>query len=139
MDESIWNILHDGSIEGLEGKIPGTVFVKIEIEYLAQMFSKSFKSLSVELEGCSLFEYYKDYGSIGTSDFQEIVNAKPWITSGEIKEGAMTIYCKDGFFRTEYKSILLYLEDQSPISIQQLDEKAKIYWDNFGKDSLKDS
>lgn len=100
------------------------------------MFSKSFQSITVKLDGYSLFEYYKDYEPPPISDFEEITKVKPWITSGEIKKEGLIIFCNDGFFRTEYQKSHLFLEDQTQISEQQLEEKSKVYWDNFGKKSI---
>jgi hypothetical protein len=54
MSAELWDILHDGVIEGVEGNVPGDVIFNIEIEYLRELFSDGGKNIIVRLIGCDV-------------------------------------------------------------------------------------
>jgi len=48
----IWNLLHDAVIVGIAGKVPGTLELDLQIDYLRTRFPDPGNLLRLLLEGC---------------------------------------------------------------------------------------
>jgi hypothetical protein len=54
---SIWNLLHDGCIERIEGNVRGDLSVFVSIEYLRSRFQDTGDCIVVKLIDCSQFAF----------------------------------------------------------------------------------
>src|SRR5471030_677788 len=80
MNPDIWNLLHDGSIEGASGCVPGTVRLEIDIQYLREKFPDNGRLMILTLHDCSKFEFSDNKDNL-PSGISEIENFCPEILS----------------------------------------------------------
>ena len=143
MNEAIWNLLHDGLIVNIEGEIPGDIILTVEIKYLRKMFSDDGENIIVKLYGCDFFQYRKDVGEIIIKGLDSINENQVEILSGDLKDGEFTIFCQhmmyereksgSGQLKLRYKDFSIFLDNGKQVLLDELDQKAEQYWDNFEK------
>lgn len=92
MNPQIWNLLHDGSIEGVSNCVPGIVRLFIDIRYLREKFPDSGRLIILTLHGCSTFEFSdnKDNLPRGIGD---IANYCPEILSARETDTCIEVTC----------------------------------------------
>ncbi|MEN8304618.1 MAG: hypothetical protein ABFQ64_11190, partial [Campylobacterota bacterium] len=88
-NHSIWNTLHDAYLVDIRGKVPGTVKIKVEIEYLANRLPGNADYIFLDLYECSYFQYelYETKNkTILYDDLNEISKQDPIVLSFDIKD-----------------------------------------------------
>ena len=137
MKPDIWNLLHDGSIEGASGSVPGTVRLEIDIQYLREKFSDDGRLIILTLHGCSKFEFSDNKDNLPRG-INEIANFCPEILSAR----DVGIYCEVtcfisnghyGVIRVAADDFTLALDSGRISTLEELDSIAKAYWKDFGK------
>jgi hypothetical protein len=68
---AIWKVFHDGSIVEIQGAFPN-IALRIEIEYLRNMFPSKGHSFWANVTGCQSMEFYNWKSEIHTSNLKEI-------------------------------------------------------------------
>src|SRR5881392_715634 len=126
MDPSLWNLLHDGSLEEASGNIPGNVTLHIGCMYLRDMFPDTGHGFVVSLESCSLLEY-KPHDMPIIQALDAIAELEPEILSAE-SGVPLEVCCSAGTLRLRYQTANLALDTGEPISLLQLNEAAERYW-----------
>jgi hypothetical protein len=130
-NSEVWKYLHDGSIDGIDGSVPGDVAVHVSIPYLRKAFAPSGQGFVILLKDCSLLEL-QDEGEPACSDLQEIARRSPEILS-IVSEDPLAIYCTMGTLSLAYGSDSLALDTGEAISVQDLDHASSSYWDSWSK------
>jgi len=128
---TIFNVFHDGSIDLVEGSVPGTVSVYVDIEYLRKRFSEPGEHFIVVLPSCVEFSFqlYDDENVI--VDFAEISDAWPGILSAEMDDDVCKVFTETGILRVKSSDGSIRLESGSEISLQELLDAATAYWDEW--------
>ena len=131
MSVELWDILHDGVIEGVDGNVPGDLTLTVEIEYLRELFSDGGKNFIVKLIGCDTLTYQPD----GPSELLDSLASEipEGIHSGEADGDLVRVYCMNGVLSIRYRDFSLMLDNGQPITLAELGEKSQEYWDSFGR------
>lgn len=142
-----WNVLHDGSIDSVEGGVPGDVRLSVEVPYLHEIWANGGDHLYIDLLDCTLFEWHvfgKDDQIIVFEDLKTIAQSKPQIRSAATVDSAIHLYIRgnvsskdgqthplwkvQGELRIRYDDMQIYLGNGDPVTLDEVREKAAEYW-----------
>lgn len=126
MNSSLWNLFHDGSIEHIEGTVPGNASLLLSIQYLRDRFPSAGTGFVVSLFDCNLFTF-QPYDEPEISDLAKIAALEPEILSAEPSD-PLEICCTLGTLLLRYKSAALALDSGEPVSLAELDAASEDYW-----------
>ncbi len=129
MDPTLWNLLHDGSIERIEGTVPGDLILHVSIDYLRKRFPGTGSGFDVRLVGCTTFTFSPYEGQV-TTDPVAVAALVPEILSAEPGH-PLRICCAGGCLEVRYDAATLSLDTGEPISLSQLDQAAESYWEEW--------
>jgi hypothetical protein len=129
MPRDTWAAFHDGSVTRIEGTLPGTLRLRIEIQYLREMFPTPGDAFAVTLTGCTRFSF-AEYDQPPIEDLARIAALEPEILYvGGLDP--LTLDCNDGTLALEYATMRVSLEDGQPVAYQELKVAWDKYWDAF--------
>lgn len=123
---SLWNYLHDGSLDRVDGSVPGEVSLFVSIPYLRKAFQPAGEGFILELKECSMFQLAEDDGDILT-DLAAIAERSPELLS-IVGESPLSIYTTRGTLTLAYASLELFLDSGQALSVPQLDQASAAYW-----------
>lgn len=126
--EEFWGALHDGGIECIEGKIPGTVSLEVSIRYLRQQFPGEGTGFKIVLSDCAQL-VYQEFDSSPVEDFDEIVGLEPEIVGVEKGTYPVVVNCVMGSLTVSYGAASIYLDSGDAVSLGELAAASKAYWD----------
>jgi hypothetical protein len=129
MNRDIWGVFHDGVVKLIEGTVPGTLKLEIEIDYLRRMFPEPGDRFVVMLFGCSKFTY-ADYDEPPTEDIAHIQCREPeilYITS----EQPVVLDCAKGTLEFEYDEMTVSLESGRAVGYESLASACRKYWTDW--------
>lgn len=129
MDVRIWNLLHDGGIDVIEGLVPGDLRLQVGLLYLRQMLPGDGEGFIVQLLNCTHFEY-TPWDMSGTCDLRAIEAACPEVLSAESGD-PVTVCCAGGMLRLRYEAVKVQLDSGEPIDLDVLQDAAERYWAAF--------
>ena len=136
--------MHDGSIVGIAGQVPGTVRVEVDIGYLRKRFPDAGKTIVVTLDGCTRFAYRPYEIKKGLppnekfiTDFDAIVALKPLISDAEMKGNVVIVAGSYGMFEAAALGGSLSLDSGRAITLDELIAVAEAYWAEFRERSRK--
>ena len=138
MSPEIWDLLHDGIIKEVKGTLSGDLDLTIEIEYIANKLLKNSNCIILKLQGCDLMELEHSIANETTRDIDTISNLNLWILTCEREGDHLLLYCRawqsydEGLLRMRYKSFEVFLENKSPISLNNMIRAADEYMDELG-------
>ncbi len=125
---TIWDVLHDGSIVGTSGTVPGTVRLDVSIEYLRERIVEPGETIQVTLISCTRFAY-REYGAQDfTTDLSTIADLEPEFLSAELVDGLCTVHCADGILEVAAADGALKLDTGRGVALSELIEVANAYW-----------
>jgi len=127
---NILGVFHDGSIVEINGDIP-SLQLRIEIEYLRNMFPEDGISFIASVSGCSFIQFHNWENATKTSLLAEIQSEEPEILSVEQEGNMALITCVTGELKISYEDIEFKLDTGSPISYSELEEACDKYWDDW--------
>lgn len=130
MDVGFWGLLHDGGIDAIYGNVPGTVSVKVSIQYLRQKFPGEGTGFTIELANCSELAY-REYDSAMVTDVGEIVALQPEIVGVEKDGNRVVVNCVMGSLNIIYESPSIHLDTGEDISFGELYTASKTYWEEW--------
>ncbi|PKV11351.1 hypothetical protein CVO74_20240 [Xanthomonas prunicola] len=133
MDSSLWNLLHDGSIERVDGSVPGDVSLLVSIGYLRNRFPGEGTGFVVLLSGCTHFTFHP-YDEPVLSDLAAIAALEPEILSAKAGD-PLEICCVMGTLSVRYKSCALSLDNGPPVALSELDAASEAYWREWSERS----
>ena len=125
----LWNILHDGTIAQIRGTVPGDIRLKVEIEYLRNMFSPPGQSIFVTLENCRRMHLLAPPKAARRALSEKRVT----ILSAKSDDGAIVVDSTEGDLVLEYDSFALELDSGERISLEQLAQASKQYWETLAR------
>ena len=126
MDASLWNVLHDGGIERIDGALPGEPTVHVSIEYLRNRFPGQGSGFVVHLRDCTQLAF-QPYDGPETSDLPQIAALEPEILSAEAGD-PLEICCVEGTLRARYGAANVFLDNGVPVALAELASAAEAYW-----------
>jgi len=129
MNRDIWGVFHDGVVKLIEGTVPGTLKLEIEIDYLRRMFPEPGDRFVVMLIGCSKF-VYAGYDEPPTEDLSHIQSREPeilYITS----EQPVVLDCNEGTLEIEYDEMTVGLESGQAVDYETLASACRKYWTDW--------
>lgn len=128
---TIWDVFHDGSVDRVEGSVPGTVTVYVGIQYLREMFPEPGEHFIVTLRDCTMFSY-KAYDSDEViTDFAGIADAWPGILSAEMDGVVCKVFGENGLMQVSSSDGSIRLDSGREISLEELLQAATKYWDDW--------
>jgi hypothetical protein len=136
MEYAFWNTLHDGSVNAVEGTIPGDITLSVGIEYLCAMLPTTAASLRVSLLRCHVFSY-KPYGEDAVSDLCEIASLEIEILSAVPHDGWIEVCCAGGTLKAAYQTVEIRLIEGQLVSQTDLEVAADRYWSEWEKRNRK--
>jgi hypothetical protein len=133
---AFWGLLHDGGLDTVTGTVPGSVSVRISIQYLRQQFPGEGTGFKIDLFDCSRF-VYQEYDSPTVEDFHAIVALAPEIVGVEKGTGLVVVNCVMGKLTIDYGAASIYLDSGEQVSLDELTAASKTYWDDWAARSSK--
>lgn len=127
---AFWGLLHDGGLETVTGTVPGTVSVRISIQYLRQQFPTEGSGFKIDLFDCKRF-VYQEYDSPPLEDFDAIVALEPEIVGVEKGTESVIVNCVMGTLTIDYGAASIYLDSGAPVSVDELTAASRRYWDGW--------
>ncbi len=128
----IWNVLHDGEICDIEGRIPGDVKIRVWIPYLRRMFSDDGDELIVTLRSCRKLTM-KRWDDEATGDFYQISGAEFDIGHTKCVDIPIKVVGSNGELEVDFLDFALALDNGVIISAKELFDAASSYWDAWQK------
>lgn len=136
---AVWNMLHDGCIVDVDGFVPGDVTVAVEIEYLRSMLPDPGDRFLVRLSGCTMFElrrFLTDQTLV--SDLTTIAPEQSEILSAQLQDETVVVSMTQGAgpymeLHIRYDEVSISLENGRPVSVEELHDAARRYWEHFDK------
>ena len=129
MDASLWNLLHDGGIERIDGAVPGDISLHVSIRYLRNRFPGEGTGFVVHLSGCTHCTY-EPYDEPAVSGMAAIVALEPEILSAETSD-PLEVCCVMGTLFLRYNTATLSLDSGGPVALSELDAASKSYWQEW--------
>lgn len=125
----LWNQLHDGVIERIDGSVPGDIRLFTSVLYLRELFEGKGEGFVFHLSDCSIFEFTL-WDSAPTTDLGQIEGAGIEVLSAEDGD-PVKVCCAEGMLRVRYRSAGLRLDSGAAVSLDELEAAATRYWDRF--------
>jgi hypothetical protein len=137
MTPSTWGVFHDGVIKRVEGVIPGTVLLSLEIRYLRAMFPGEGTSFKIRLHECTKLKY-NEYDEAPTTDLTKIQDREPevlYVTS----ERPLVLDCVMGTLELAYTGMSVALDDGTQVSEHELVDACELYWKRWQESTSGDA
>jgi hypothetical protein len=129
----IWNVLHDGTIVGATGAVPGDVQLSISIDYLLRRFPGNGQHLILTLHDCTDFAYEPDDPKGRLTNLEAISAAEPEILKAENWKDANKVYCVSGTLHVFTRAFSLALDSGRTITLQELIDVSQAYWTEWSE------
>ena len=129
MDLSLWGPFHDGTIQRVEGAVPGDVSLFIAIPYLRSRFSTQGTGFVIKLSGCTQFSFQPWDGPM-VSCLADIAALEPEVLDVELG-GALEIRCTIGMLSVCYSGAALFLDSGNQIQVSELNSASRDYWNEW--------
>ena len=133
---AIWSVFHDGTIDRVEGSVPGAITVYVHIEYLRKRFSDPGEHFVVTFPDCESFSFQPWDESVVIGDFTAIVDACPGIQSAEMDGDVCKVFTDTGLLKMKSADGSIRLDAGREISLNELLKTATAYWEAFEARSL---
>lgn len=134
MNEATWNVLHDGSIDAIEGELPGELKLSVGIAYLCAYLPTQSEHVVVTLAGCEQFEY-RPYEDPPVKDLAAIAALSLEIHSADPMGKNLNITCRDdsygGALVVRYDEARISTAEGQPLMQSEVEEAAERYWSNW--------
>src|SRR5688572_22309529 len=124
---AVWNSLHDGTIDGISGMVPGDVFVTIGIAYLCRMLPTSADQLKVCLRRCTLLRY-EPFEGTPVEGVEAMAGQDIEVLSAERPARVVEVACVSGILKLEYEGVEIQLVEGRTVSQEELEHAAERYW-----------
>jgi hypothetical protein len=137
MKRDIWGVFHDGVLKHIDGSVPGTLMLSVEIEYQRGMFDEPGISFRIKLTGCTKV-VYNEYDEKPTQDIATIQNREPeilYVTS----EQPLLLDCVMGTLELEYDAMHVMLPSGVEVSYESLASASDRYWNEWSARSKGDA
>ncbi|MBK7547593.1 MAG: hypothetical protein IPI20_07030 [Rhodoferax sp.] len=129
MKRDIWGVFHDGVLKYIDGTLPGTLKVEVEIEYLRGMFDEPGITFIVVLTGCTKLRY-SEYDQQATEDIAKIQEREPEVLYVS-SEHPLLLDCVMGTLELEYDAMRVSLPSGLEVSYESLASASERYWNEW--------
>jgi hypothetical protein len=129
MQHDIWGVFHDGSVIRIDGAVPGTLRLEIDIQYLRRMFPEPGDCFIVTLSDCTKFTF-TEYDGPPITDHARIQALEPEILYVNELE-PLILDCDGGTLELDYQEMSVSLESGYPVGYDDLVSAADKYWAAF--------
>lgn len=137
----IWNVLHDGTLVGVSGSVPGRVVLTVECDYLRKRFATAGEHFVLVLEQCTKFQFRPwDENSPVVTNLDEIGAAGLWILSADPRDEHCQIHCQftgqrsgGGSLEISGQSARLQLDNGTAIELPEITSVAESYWREWSR------
>lgn len=137
MTPGTWGVFHDGTIERIEGAVPGSVLLSLEIPYLRAMFPGEGTSFHIRLDACTKLTY-NEYDAPSTSDLNRVKQREPEILYVK-SEQPLVLDCVMGTLELAYATMSVALENGTRVSEQALVEACESYWKRWQESAAREA
>jgi hypothetical protein len=137
MKRDIWAVFHDGVLKNIEGTVPGTLRLQIEIEYLREMFDEPGISFAVELNNCTKFKY-SEYEEQPTENIARVQEREPEVLY-VLSEHPLVLDCVMGTLELEYDAMRVTLPSGGEVSYGSLESASEKYWSEWNARAKSDA
>ena len=124
----LWNLLHDGSIVSFSGNCPGTVSVKVEIEYLCTLLAIESQFLLIHLQNCRDIAYIPFISPDTVLRLESLSACDLEILRATGENNLVSVTCTEGVIRLNYEGVSCELDNGVPIPFSTLSQACKKYW-----------
>jgi hypothetical protein len=133
----IWNLLHDATIIGIAGEVPGVLRLDLKADYLRRRFAESGDRFILSLHGCRRFTFRPwDTADQATTDIVEIGRRNLRIPSADQAEEHCIVHCSGsatvseggGTLEVATDGAILALDSGRPVTPQELTTVSDAYW-----------
>lgn len=128
---AIWNVLHDGGIQRIEGTIPGDIHVHVSIEYLRERFGDEGDTIIVTLFDCDVFSHRLNNAEHAVSDLTAIATESLTILSTEMEGPLCRVFTGVGVLEVRCDGGAISLDSGRNVSLEELISVAEAYWDEW--------
>ncbi|CAG0932929.1 hypothetical protein PLCT1_02218 [Planctomycetaceae bacterium] len=133
--ETIWNLLHDGTIVGID-TVGRTLVCHIEVSYLRSFFTPPGTGFEIHLSECTFHGSEAWAGGPIEHDPHTLAALQPEILSAQaLDHGVVAVTWDGGVFRLSYSGVTLRLDSGAPIPLEALKAAATTYWDRFSRNA----
>lgn len=129
MQRDIWGVFHDGFVTRIDGAIPGTLRLEIEIGYLRKQFPEPGSRFVIILSNCTRL-IFTEYDGPPIADLGRIQALEPEIMYVSQLQPLM-LDCNGGTLELDYQEMSVSLESGQPVSYDDLVSAAEKYWAAF--------
>jgi hypothetical protein len=137
MKRDIWGVFHDGVIKLIDGSVPGTLRLEVEIPYLRGMFPEPGHRFIVSLSRCSKLRF-TEYDELPTENPHEIQQREPEILY-VLSEQPLVLDCAAGKLEVEYDEMTVRLESGQSVSYESLASASAKYWNDWSSRAKSDA
>ena len=132
---SVLEALHDGTIVAADRGDEGSLLLKIDIEYLAEVLEAGSTLIHVRVLGCrsATFSPYGDEGP-GAQDLLQMEEPDITILSlsdDTASEGELVLHCVDGTLRLSCDALSFATESGVQVSAGTLRRASRLYWERW--------
>jgi len=135
--KDIWEILQNGQVDSVKGKLPGTISVEISLSYLRQQFPSDGSGFRVDLSHCSAFEYRENEDS-PRKDFFPITASSPESVLLDYAQEPVTVNFITGKLTACYAQAHIFLDSGALISFSELSAANQAYWNEWKSRTRQD-
>jgi hypothetical protein len=125
----IFNLLHDGLLKQIEGRVPGDITFLVECDYLRQRIADPGRLFLIKISQCAdlrLEENPPDATVV--RDPAKIASMELWILSAECINSEIVIYTGAGQIIFSCSKVSVLTNVNTPLKIEDLDKVAREYW-----------
>lgn len=133
----VWNVLHDGGVAAIDGKIPGDVTIRINIPYLRKMFSEDGEEILVRIANCSKLTMTIWGEDLTTDEPKRIVATDTEILSTESDDVPVHVITTFGELDIDFEAFSLSLDNGKPITFEELCEACESYWNRWENETKR--
>lgn len=135
MAADIWGVLHDGTINAVEGAVPGGLRVHVSIPYLCAELPTKASHLVIMLRGCDLFEYHPYEGQLPGIGLDRMIGLQLLYVGPH--DDFLSIECGDGGgaggqIHARYEEASVSTAEGQSLSQTDLESAAARYWNAWG-------
>ncbi len=138
----LWNFLHESTIFGIEGSPPDDVKLTLKVPYLSD------QKFVITMHQCALFEWHvfgKDQAIVVFTDLDTIAKSRATIHRANIINNIVQLHLSgsvikprgvthplwrmEGELYLKYNDMNIWLDDGTAITIEELKQRATLYWE----------
>lgn len=136
---AVWNVLHDATVVGISGTVPGLLRLTVDCDYLRDRIDHPGNYFYITLSECTRFAYrpWNDDNAV-IEDLQTLAERRLWILSAEPHVGFCKVQCNEhipngngGVLEVRASAVRVTLDGERPITQAELESIAEEYWQEW--------